>query len=48
MGSIDEDLYTPLHRAAYNGHVNVMKVLLKHGADPNAPTLDGWTPLHSG
>ena len=46
--AIDEDLYTPLHRASYNGHTEVMRVLLKHGADPNAPTLEGWTPLHSG
>ncbi|XP_063717712.1 ankyrin repeat domain-containing protein 49-like [Symsagittifera roscoffensis] len=45
--AIDEDFYTPLHRASYNGHTEVMRVLLKHGADPNAPTLDGWTPLHS-
>lgn len=43
----DDDLYTPLHRAAYNGHLDVMKSLLRHGADANAPTLDGWTPLHS-
>ena len=44
----DDDLYTPLHRAAYNGHLTVMQCLLRHGADANAPTLDGWTPLHSG
>jgi len=47
VGAIDEDLYTPLHRAAYNGHLHVMRLLLQHGADPNAPTLEGWTPLHS-
>ena len=46
--AVDEDLYTPLHRAAYNGHLEVMKFLIQCGADTNAPTLDGWTPLHSG
>lgn len=24
--SVDEDLYTPLHRAAYNNHVDIVKV----------------------
>ena len=27
---------TPLHRAALNGKVNAMKILLDHGANPNA------------
>lgn len=44
--------YTPLHQAAQQGHVVVIKVLLKHKADPNALTavsvsymnvgLSGW------
>nr|XP_033805570.1 ankyrin repeat domain-containing protein 49 [Geotrypetes seraphini]XP_033805571.1 ankyrin repeat domain-containing protein 49 [Geotrypetes seraphini]XP_033805572.1 ankyrin repeat domain-containing protein 49 [Geotrypetes seraphini]XP_033805573.1 ankyrin repeat domain-containing protein 49 [Geotrypetes seraphini] len=43
----DEDLYTPLHRAAYNGHLEAAQVLIAHGADVAAVTVDGWTPLHS-
>ncbi|XP_029458216.1 ankyrin repeat domain-containing protein 49 [Rhinatrema bivittatum] len=43
----DEDLYTPLHRAAYSGHVEAARVLIAHGADVTAVTVDGWTPLHS-
>ncbi|XP_030056065.1 ankyrin repeat domain-containing protein 49 [Microcaecilia unicolor] len=43
----DEDLYTPLHRAAYNGHLEAAQVLIAHGADVDAVTVDGWTPLHS-
>ena len=27
---------TPLHWAAINGNVNAMKILLDHGANPNA------------
>ena len=35
----DKDNVTPLHRAAMGGHVDAVRVLLKHGADVNA--LDG-------
>ncbi|RVE76281.1 hypothetical protein OJAV_G00006760 [Oryzias javanicus] len=40
----DEDNYTPLHRAAYNGHVEAACALLSHGSDINPRTIDGWTP----
>ena len=43
----DGDLYTPLHRASYGGHLETVGVLLEAGADPNARTCDQWTPLHS-
>lgn len=45
--SRDEDRYTPLHRAAYSGHLEVVRTLDHHGADLHARTVDGWTPLHS-
>ncbi|KAG8584580.1 hypothetical protein GDO81_004675 [Engystomops pustulosus] len=44
---MDEDCYTPLHRASYNGHLAVVQELIANGADVHAVTLDGWTPLHS-
>ncbi|XP_023274196.1 ankyrin repeat domain-containing protein 49 [Seriola lalandi dorsalis] len=43
----DEDGYTPLHRAAYSGHVDVVSALLTAGSKVNPRTIDGWTPLHS-
>ncbi|KAM9856790.1 ankyrin repeat domain-containing protein 49 [Aulostomus maculatus] len=43
----DEDGYTPLHRAAYSGHVDVISALLTAGSKVNTRTIDGWTPLHS-
>ncbi|XP_034714867.1 ankyrin repeat domain-containing protein 49 isoform X1 [Etheostoma cragini] len=43
----DEDGYTPLHRAAYNGHVAVISALIAAGSKVNPRTIDGWTPLHS-
>lgn len=43
----DEDQYTPLHRAAYSGHLDMAYELVAQGADVHAQTVDGWTPLHS-
>ncbi|XP_069746912.1 ankyrin repeat domain-containing protein 49 [Narcine bancroftii] len=43
----DEDHYTPLHRAAYSGHIAIVRKLIAQGADVHARTIDGWTPLHS-
>ncbi|XP_007900256.1 ankyrin repeat domain-containing protein 49 [Callorhinchus milii] len=43
----DEDQYTPLHRAAYSGHLEAARELISHEADITARTVDGWTPLHS-
>jgi ankyrin repeat protein len=37
--------YTMLHREALAGNANVVAVLLQHGADANATTSDGKTPL---
>jgi ankyrin len=36
---------TPFLRAALCGDIEVMKLLLAHGADPNIPTNDHTTPL---
>jgi len=37
---------TPLHFATLNGKVRMTKFLLEHGADPNALSEHGETPLH--
>lgn len=47
MHCCDEDGYSPLHRAAYSGHVEVVSALLASGSKVNSRTVDGWTPLHS-
>ncbi|KAI6191396.1 Lethal (2) 35Be [Aphelenchoides bicaudatus] len=39
--------YTPLHRTAYNNHVDACKWLLSVGANPELRTESGWTVLHS-
>ncbi|XP_039950338.1 ankyrin repeat domain-containing protein 49 [Bactrocera neohumeralis] len=47
VSAVDDDGYTPLHRACYNNFVDIAKLLLEYKADPNARTNMGWTPLHS-
>lgn len=37
---------TSMHRAAYAGHIEVVKVLLQHGASMEAQDSDGQTCLH--
>jgi ankyrin repeat protein len=37
---------TPLHEASLEGHVQVVQVLMEHGADIEAQDCDGFTPLH--
>jgi len=44
----DNDGYTPLHSAAENCHVGVVRVLLDHGADPTIRDNEGRTPLDYG
>lgn len=42
----DNHGWTPLHFAAYLGHVDMVKQLLKLGANPRVRDLHGRTPLH--
>ena len=40
--------WTPLHCAALEGHLDVVRFLVEVGVDKNQPTTDtGVTPLHS-
>ena len=39
-------LDTPLHMASFNGHCEVVQLLLNKGADPNKTNRYGSTPLH--
>jgi hypothetical protein len=37
---------TPLHDAAYYGHIEITRLLLQNGAELNVRNNHGWTPLH--
>lgn len=39
---------TPLHWPSHNGHIEIVELLLNHGADPNAEECNwiGGTPVH--
>jgi ankyrin repeat protein len=41
----NEEKYTPLYLSSKNGHLEAVKILLKFGANINAKSLDGRTPL---
>lgn len=50
LGARDSDESTPLHCAAWKGHVEAVRLLLEAGADVNAHNKNGhWgrTPLHA-
>jgi ankyrin repeat protein len=38
--------YTPLHHACTRGHMGIVALFLKNGADPNARNHSGETTLH--
>jgi len=38
---------TALHKAALNGHLDIIKYLLPDRADVHAKDADGWTALHN-
>ena len=41
----NSELWSCLHVACYYSHVNIVSLLLQNGADINAKTQQGWTPL---
>ncbi|AVP88191.1 Putative ankyrin repeat-containing protein [Candidatus Phycorickettsia trachydisci] len=46
IDAIDNDRNTPLHLATYNGHKEVIKLLIEKKANPNVQNSQGSTPLH--
>ncbi|XP_030849660.1 ankyrin-3-like [Strongylocentrotus purpuratus] len=45
-GATKEKGSTALHVGVQNGHLDITKGLLNHGAEIDATDNDGWTPLH--
>lgn len=43
----DESGSTAVHKAAANGHMDVLKLLIQHGGDVELADISGCTPLHT-
>ncbi|WP_342224629.1 ankyrin repeat domain-containing protein [Spiroplasma endosymbiont of Asaphidion curtum] len=46
VNAMIENVLSPLHYAAENGYLAIVKLLLANGADVNAKAKNGATPLH--
>ena len=46
INAVDNNKWTPLHRASRNGHHQCVELLLDRGANINAGTTFNYTPLH--
>ena len=46
MVGVNAVVGTPLHASVAAGHIECVRLLLEHGADPNARADMGQTPLH--
>ena len=46
INSLDKSQLTPLHCAVISSALDVVRTLLRHGADPNVVDRDGLAPLH--
>lgn len=38
--------WSAIHRAAWNGHTDCLRILVQHGAQLNSITSQGWSPIH--
>jgi ankyrin repeat protein len=41
----DDEGMTPLYLASYEGELEVVQALLRHGASVGCRSIEGWTPL---
>ena len=46
VNAVDKNRLTPLHCAVHASALDVVRTLLRHGADPNVVDRDGLAPLH--
>ena len=47
MNKKDSNGWTPLHEGARGGHLDVVKLLVKNGANLNEKSYSGETPLYA-
>ena len=42
---VNKHKWTPIHRAAMNGHTEIVRALAELVDNPNVPDEVGWTPI---
>ena len=43
---VDDENWRPGHYAADRGNIDILEVLLEKNSDPNAQTVEGYTPAY--
>ena len=43
---INEDGNTPLQAATLTGNLDIVRLMIRFGADPRQTSRDGWSTLH--
>lgn len=46
VNTIDQKRVSPIHYAAYFGHLDALRMLINRGANIHAAVFGGWTALH--
>ena len=46
LNFLDRDGQTPIHLACKTGNLDIVKLLVKHGASQNIKNNQGWFPIH--
>ena len=43
---LNDEGNTPLQTATLGGNLDIVRLLIRHGADPSVTSRDGWSTLH--
>jgi ankyrin repeat protein len=46
LNYVDQEGETPLHKSCLKGNLDLVKILVKHGANQSIKNKSGWFPIH--